>query len=81
MDKGLHRQEQQWLVRGLALGGLCPSRAGGAGEGGEEFEGGGKVGHGYSGYLNLLKVATPLIWTNLYRHYFNQCLGICCSYY
>lgn len=35
----------QWLVRGLAFGGLRPLRAGGAVEGGEVFDGGGKVGH------------------------------------
>lgn len=42
-----HRQEQQRLVRRLAPGGLGPDRAGGAGEGREEFEGGGERGHGY----------------------------------
>lgn len=38
-----HRQEEQRLVRRLALGGLGPDRAGGAGEGGEEFEVGGDI--------------------------------------
>lgn len=45
MHKVQHRQEQQRLVRGLALGSLGPDRAGGAVEGGEEFEGGGEIGH------------------------------------
>lgn len=38
MHQVQHRQEQQRLVRRLALGGLGPDRAGGAGEGGEIFD-------------------------------------------
>jgi len=38
-----HRQQQERLVRGLALGGLGPGRAGGAVEGGEVVNGGGEV--------------------------------------
>lgn len=48
MDKVLHRQEQQWLVWRLALGGLRPDRTGGAREGGEEFESVGEVSHIYT---------------------------------
>ena len=42
-----HRQQQKRLVRSLALGGIGPSRAGGAVERGESFDVGGKVGHSY----------------------------------
>ena len=41
-----HCQKQQRLMRRLAPGGLSPDRAGGAGEEGKEFEGGGECGHG-----------------------------------
>lgn len=37
-------------MRGLAYGGLSPRRAGGAGEGGKEFEGGSEVSHNFPGY-------------------------------
>lgn len=53
MNQIQHRQEQQRLVRRLALGGLGPDCAGGAGEGGEEFEGGGEKGHGSQNIMNL----------------------------
>lgn len=46
MHQVQHRQEQQRLMGCLALGGLGPCRARGAVEGGEEFDGGGEVGHG-----------------------------------
>lgn len=42
-------------MRGLALGDLGPDRAGGAGEGGEEFEGGGEVVHQFS-YMGLNRI-------------------------
>ena len=48
-DAAMHqiqlRQEQQRLVRRFTFGSLGPDRAGGAGEGSEELEGWGEVGH------------------------------------
>jgi len=40
-----NRQQQERLVRGLALGGTGPGWAGGAAQGGELFDRGGEVGH------------------------------------
>jgi len=42
MHQVQHRQQQERLVRGLALGGIAPGRAGGAVDGGEVFYGGGE---------------------------------------
>lgn len=47
-------------MRCLALGCLGPDRAGGAGEGGEEFEGGGEIGHNSQIIVYLYGVETRL---------------------
>jgi hypothetical protein len=44
----LPRRRYRPLRWGLAFGGVGPRRAGGAVEGGEVFDGGGEVGHGFN---------------------------------
>ena len=58
MHQVQHRHQQERLVRGLALGGLGPGRAGGAVEGGEVFDAGGEVGHDSFSQFESLWIAT-----------------------